>query len=95
MYVCVHACMYVYTYLYTDILLFDFIAVFWNIYHQILRTDFLPKTAKDCFFLSQEICGFAKITAVRCLKFDSGHVKKQLALGHCLQQWFLKDLEIK
>ena len=38
-------CMYIYL---------DFVAVFQDIYHEIVRTDFLPKTANDCFFLTQE-----------------------------------------
>ena len=29
-------------------ILFDFIAVFSDIYHEILRASFLPKTANDC-----------------------------------------------
>ena len=30
--------------------LIDFIAVFWDIYHEILRTAFLPKAANDCSY---------------------------------------------
>ena len=62
-------------FIYTDIL-FDFIVVFWDIYHEVLRIAFLPKTAIDCFFLCLEICVCAKITALIRLKIDSGHVKK-------------------
>ena len=53
----------------TDIL-FDFKAVFWDIYHENLRTasSFLPNNANGCFFLCQETCVYAKIAALICLK---------------------------
>ena len=44
--------------------------------HEILRTVFLPNTANDFFFLCQETCVYAKITALMCLKIDSGQVQK-------------------
>ena len=67
---------YIYLYtLYTDIL-FEFVAVFPDIYHEIVRTDFLSSTANNCFLLCQETCVYAKITALICLKLDSEHVEK-------------------
>ena len=53
----------------TDIL-FDFKAVFWDIYHENLRTasSFLPNNANDCFFLCQKTCVYAKIAALMCLE---------------------------
>ena len=67
-----------YIYLYTDIL-FEFFAVFPDIYHEIVRTDFLPSTANDCFWLCQETCVYAKITALICLKLDSEHVQNNFS----------------
>ena len=40
-------CILYFIYRLTDIL-FDFIAVFSDIYHEILRAAFLPQTANDC-----------------------------------------------
>ena len=44
---------------------FGSIAVYSDIYHEILRTTFLPKTADDYFFFFQETCDYAKITTPR------------------------------
>ena len=59
--------MYIYTYINTDIM-FDFIAVFSDIYHEIIRTAFLPKTTSNCFFLCQENCVCAKVRALICFE---------------------------
>ena len=59
----------------SDILL-DCTVVFWDIYHEILRTAFLPKTVDDCFFLCQETWVYAKITALISFNIDSGNVQK-------------------
>ena len=47
---------------YILICIFDFIAIFSTIYHEILRIYFLHKNTKFCFFLSQLNWVYAKIT---------------------------------
>lgn len=47
---------------------FDFIAVFCDIYLEILRVSFLHKTANNCLFLLQETCGYVNITASICFE---------------------------
>ena len=51
-----HVCIYIYIYIYIYIL-FDFVAVFSDVYHEISRTVFLYKT-----------CIYTKITAVICFE---------------------------
>ena len=48
--------------------IFDIFVVFSDIYHEILRIVFLHKSAKDCFFLCQETCVYAIITASICFE---------------------------
>ena len=61
--------------MFTDIL-FDFIAAFSDVHHEILRAAFLRKTHIYYFFLCQETCVYTKMTALICLKIDSVHVQK-------------------
>ena len=61
-------------YIYNDIMFYYSILR----YYETLRTAFLSKIANDCFLFRQENCVYAKITALICLKIDSGHVKNNL-----------------
>ena len=60
-----------------------FMAVFWDIYHEILRTAFLPKTANDCSDMLENwfrICSKITIHSLQQSFFRFGNKIEQSVL---------------
>ena len=68
--------------------LIDFIAVFWDIYHEILSTAFLPKTANDCSdMLENWLSTCSKIT---CISLEFAAIIFQ-RFGNKMEQSILRE----